>query len=1040
MYNIPVCMAYLQIGDSWAVEDPNEAFCNFTGYDLNELKTMEDAKNLFFETDIGLAMNTANYIYHNKCQMSHEIRIMKKNGELAWCLIKFAYETGAGQLPQVFVALWDIAEYKREQHQMLITNQMYKLMDQIGDDMPIDILLNDETALYSGKYKRIRKIEPVYDQYVPLDEMIANIHSSDRESFLAVVERARNSKIELSGKVECRFLISAPKDAPKYRWFRLFYKFIMGSDNEVYRIVGRCYNIDKDVKLREEVKLDPLTRLLNKVEIAEEVSYVLENEADKKHAVFLIDIDNFKGINDTFGHTFGDTVISDVAKNITGIFRTSDLVGRVGGDEFLVLMKNVTVDKVADKAQQLCRLMRKQYTGGDTVRNISTSVGIAMFDNDGQTYEELFAKADSAMYKAKTSGKNKYSFSDETDEAPLRKTKKENDNREYLDVENRQFFTYAVNLLTHARNIDASLNLLLEQMRQRYHLDMIILMVLKQSTGNLEITNYSAEGVDFPPNTSFGSFDMDDIKCELGRMYVADIDTIRQWGMVAMARGTSISEQYMEHVSMIYGVIESVLGKNGMVSCFSFDVDRVWDDNTTAAIGELCRIISVFVSLKNRISEGEAQLKHFQHRDALTGLYNLEYFKRRFPKELHSNFKDNTLALMYLDINNFGYVNENYGHVQGDRLLKLLSQNFMDYEGFIMGARLYSDFFIIMLKDQSKSDIVERMLKSMKSFRRIYDSQYPNGSLGMSIGLYFIEDEREDVETALENANLAWKVTKNSGNRKITVYREEMRIRRGHEQSIIGEFYKALYRGDMVPYLQPKFELDTGRVYGAEALVRWIKEDGTVVPPGEFIPILEKIGYITELDFYIYEEVLKIMSRWIEEKHRKIVVSINFSGRHFDNKETEFINRINAITAKYKIPNWWIEIEITESVVARNYELMENSLRQLQREGYRVAIDDFGTGYSSLSVLTDIPADVIKIDKSFIDKEQDDRNISVLKGIGDLIKNCGRDAICEGVETNEQREELIRSGYSHGQGYLCNRPIPADEFEKLYFAEEEGKD
>ena len=163
-----------------------------------------------------------------------------------------------------------------------------------------------------------------------------------------------------------------------------------------------------------------------------------------------------------------------------------------------------------------------------------------------------------------------------------------------------------------------------------------------------------------------------------------------------------------------------------------------------------------------------------------------------------------------------------------------------------------------------------------------------------------------------------------------------------------------------------------------------------------------------------------------------MVISVNFSGKHFELEGKEFVRRINSIMNKYPVKPSQIEIEITESIMIKNHDALSSTLNKLRSMGFRVAIDDFGTGYSSLSVLTNIPADVIKIDKSFLEKEMSEQNADILKCIGELVKISGREIIFEGVETVEQERFLKECGFEYAQGYLCNRPLTVSEFEKMY--------
>lgn len=328
--------------------------------------------------------------------------------------------------------------------------------------------------------------------------------------------------------------------------------------------------------------------------------------------------------------------------------------------------------------------------------------------------------------------------------------------------------------------------------------------------------------------------------------------------------------------------------------------------------------------------------------------------------------------------------------------------------------------------------MIDRLHNRNKRFSNMQNHRYPNSGMGISAGVYILEDNKMDIEFAIENANLAWKNAKNTGKRDITLYNPSLRIQRTEEQKIVGEFYEALYRDDFQMYLQPKFILRDRSVYGAEALARWKRPDGKILPPGVFIDSLEKIGYITELDFYIYEEVLKTLEKWDKQHRRKIVISTNFSGRHFESDGEEFLNRIQHVLSKYSVRPEYIEIEVTEGVLVKNVAVLEKCMNRLHEIGFRVAIDDFGTGYSSLSVLADMPADVIKIDKSFINKGMTEQKKNLLYEIGRMVKILHKDIIIEGVETEEQEQFLKEGGFTCGQGYLCNCPVPIGDFEKMY--------
>jgi diguanylate cyclase (GGDEF)-like protein len=434
------------------------------------------------------------------------------------------------------------------------------------------------------------------------------------------------------------------------------------------------------------------------------------------------------------------------------------------------------------------------------------------------------------------------------------------------------------------------------------------------------------------------------------------------------------------------------------------------------------------------MDESEAEIRHMQRRDQLTGLYNYEAFTERVGEILSQPEPGLVYVLEYLDINNFGYVNDNYGYRVGDNALKIFASDARSQSYYRLGCRLYSDFFIFLLADESMEALQQKLEVQHRRFANMQNHQYPSSSMGISSGVFVIENEHFDMELALENAILAWKASKTDRRQAVVLFTPDLRKKRMDEQQVIGEFFEALYRNEFQMYLQPKFVLGKRTVYGAEALARWKKPDGKVLAPAAFLEPLESIGYVTELDFYIFEQLLKTMSRWKHQNRPQIIVSTNFSGRHFNQDGQEFLNRLFHIVSKYDVSPENIEIEITEGVLVKNASVLKYCLNKLRERGFRVAIDDFGTGYSSLSVLTDIPSDVIKMDRSFISEGLTGVRKKLIAELGKLIGIVEKDIIFEGIETEEQEQLLMNCGFSHGQGYLCNRPIQTSEFENLYLS------
>lgn len=778
---------------------------------------------------------------------------------------------------------------------------------------------------------------------------------------------------------------------------------------------------------------DALTNLLDKETLQNEVVSFLERNPDGIHMMLLIDIDNFREINEHFGFTFGDSVLEETANLIQSQFRCNDLIGRVGGDEFLVLMKDATPDKAVDKAKLLCAQLDREYAGGEVRGRISVSIGIAVVTAQSGTFDELFEQADNAMCRVKKNGKNSYEIANADDAGMFCRSVRAFEDRQNIQDEDRDFFGYALSLMAHAKDIDGSMNMLLKRIAERYQLDAVSVYEEQEMAQTIELTNFYAEKGLYSERTIYPKLDFLREALQPDGYVILNSHQLQE---SAERKNSVLRILHLDDIGPFSCVIAKYKffdGHIGEISYASMDADREWTKDELDSMQELTRVLAVFVALRSRVEESEELVHHIKTSDALTDFYKQEAFREVAEDILKNAEPSRIYAIEYLDINNFGYLNENYGYKVGDNVLKIFADEIAGQPAFMVGCRLYSDFFLTLVEGESREELEKQLEIRNIRFTNMQNHQYPNSAMGVADGVYILEDLQMDLEQAIENATLAWKNAKNSNKRGIVFYDTELRKKRAEEQKVLGEFFEALYRDDFQMYLQPKFILGSREVYGAEALARWRKPDGKILPPVYFIDSLEKIGYITELDFYIFEELLKTLDKWDMQGRRKVIVSTNFSGRHFDTDGENFLRRIEQIFSKYDVSPEQIEIEVTEGVLITNISILNKCMDRLHEMGFRVAIDDFGTGYSSLAVLADLPADVVKIDKSFISEDNLTVNkLAMLYEIGRMVKILRKDIIIEGVETDDQEALLMKGGFTCGQGYLCNRPIPVQEFEELY--------
>ncbi|MBR6337407.1 MAG: EAL domain-containing protein, partial [Ruminococcus sp.] len=407
----------------------------------------------------------------------------------------------------------------------------------------------------------------------------------------------------------------------------------------------------------------------------------------------------------------------------------------------------------------------------------------------------------------------------------------------------------------------------------------------------------------------------------------------------------------------------------------AFDDDYAWykisyttvadeNGNITNAYGRISSIETEQM-LKRRIDSDKKLIERLSERDLITGLYNRHTFKEKASKYIEGISDGRCYAIVYSDINDFSYVNENFGYDAGNRMLSDFAKVISESEGVVYSCRIYSDFYTTLYVADSRDKLIKAVNKRNQDFAQLQKEYYPASNINVSSGMYFIPNKDTDITIAMDNANLARRSIKGSDDVLCGIYSERMRKERLRDQSIASEVKNAMDQGMIELFLQPKFDLVTRQIIGAEALARWKNHDGSYKMPYEFIPVLERVGLIIEFDFFMYEQVLKTYVKWKNEGRRLIPISVNFSRVH--SSKENFVDRVNSLADRYGVEKGLIEIEITESAFVEDVNIMIRYMSKLREYGFKIDIDDFGIGYSSLSVLLNAPVDIVKVEKVFID-------------------------------------------------------------------------
>ena len=417
--------------------------------------------------------------------------------------------------------------------------------------------------------------------------------------------------------------------------------------------------------------------------------------------------------------------------------------------------------------------------------------------------------------------------------------------------------------------------------------------------------------------------------------------------------------------------------------------------------------------------------------DPITGLGNYNAYLERTKEILEMNSKK---TVIILDIDKFKSFNKKYGHMKGNILLKRVGEEIkQSVRKTDIVCRLANDVFGIFLEGEVDVENITERLNNKISRISIGDIWY---NLRISMGVYICDKDERDIQGIIDKAIMAHDSIKGKYHVPYGVFMEEFEQKMIRESEIENMMEDAIKNKEFEVYYQPQMNTKTEKMEGAEALVRW-KKEGNVISPSEFIPIFEKNYLIIKLDEYVYKRVCENMQEMKKQLKEIPKISVNISKESL--AEKDFLEKYMNITKQYDISPSNLEIEITERTTVDNNIDMKEILEKIKEKGFSIAIDDFGTGYSSLNMLEMLPIDMIKIDKSFIDRiGEKNETINLLEIILLISKKLNLKTVAEGVEKREQVEYLKKENCDFIQGYFYAKPLDFDAL-KNYIKENKQK-
>jgi len=492
-----------------------------------------------------------------------------------------------------------------------------------------------------------------------------------------------------------------------------------------------------------------------------------------------------------------------------------------------------------------------------------------------------------------------------------------------------------------------------------------------------------------------------------------EIDREKNNDLFAYYKKLTISDWY------VFSVVPKAVAENTKVAVMSSVL--------VYCIGVSLIAVFVVLSIRHALSEKNKQLEDALYVDSLTGGRSYEKFRMDCKERLKQQM-DKKAAFVFLDIDNFNLVSTLYGHdesVDTIRRVYAMILNCVGDKG-IIGRNSSDQFCVMYFYDDN-----EEFEKCIRRFvKMLHDNAKFANMLRPSMGIYFVEDKNEGIYDMMNKARTAHETIKQNEDSIIAYYDAGSRDMKYQNKHMEDEMEEALRRHEFVPYLQPKYNAATGKICGAEALIRWITAEGKIIPPGRFIPLAENNGFVRNLDKEMFTMVCQLQKTLLDQGLKPVPISVNVSRQLLYDKNfaSDYCNYITELG----IPVNLVELEITESALFEDINLFRSTLETLRAFGFRILMDDFGTGYSSLMMLHTVPIDIMKLDKSFIDDYEDEKGSSIIQCVLNLAKMLKIPVVAEGVETKEQYIYLKNSGCDVIQGYYFSKPIPKEEyFEKI---------
>ena len=960
------------------------------------------------------------------------------------------------------------------------------------------------------------------------------VHPEDRGGYMELMDRDNLRQSYQNGLTRLKYEFRRIIEQNKMMWMEI--EILLFKEPLQNELMALMYLTDIDERkkssfqLRYESEFDQLTDVYNKKSAESKIIQYLREPAELR-AFLILDLDNFKEINDSYGHKAGDDTLMLFADHLKAVFHEHCVVGRFGGDEFLVLMEQITSDKEVDNA--LMDLYQKLQE--DKRYDIKFSAGITLIKGSSD-YETVFEQADKTLYEVKNSQKGLYQYYNREVKPKLDLKELQSltaaegaeagyENLELLEKKDFDTYlgefgdiaylvdpdSYALLLgnqafydrvgltksqcrdkkcyeIMHRRKTPCPFCAKANWSKDKFYLwkdmntaleqEFLIknkLITWKQQVVLLaiavDISNDKSIVDSMESNATESHFLLSGIQhmqervsfdeamqsiletiCHFFKAYHAGIwmmdeqsglyalnsewfagDSGDKWTLseeeVAVLSAWLSAQKWNEPVKLENP--QAMIGE-------SFDMYQLMQnhhvenqhwihleehgeeygclviDNTNANFQNVSFLESLSGFIVNEIKRHrlfQAAL-HANHYDLLTDVLNRNSYENNLPR--YQTEEVCSLGVIVANIDNLKKINEDYGTVTGDQYIRHLANLMKMIFAQTDIYRFNGDEFLIIAVNSEKAALEDKVQKLREKIEK-------NENFSVSLGFSW-DSVEHDLAALIHAADDVMKLNKKRH------YDEIHGSDDAQHRQLLRNLIKQIQRGEYVVYLQPKYHLENRKGIGAEALIRQQHPEFGILPPSEFIPVLESNGIIRYIDLFVLEEVCRLLEKW---NRNDLIISLNFS--RVTLMEDDIINSMKKVLDKYDFPRRCLEIEMTESTVEHCPAMLYKTVQEISDLGLRISLDDFGIRYSNLSVLNDIHFDTLKLDKSLIQTlVSHQRSRIILRNVIQMCRELDIEMIAEGVETSRQEDILKSLDCPNGQGYLFARPVPVKDFEVDY--------